>query len=185
MVRVLLDVDGVVADYANWYLQGVEYVTGRRYRPKDVRCWDFSKALGLTPGEAAAVDRYNASRPLVLIDPYPGALDAVKQLAAVADVVFVTSPSWTHRDWVYSREMWLRDRFLDIPTVHTNHKAVVSGDLMIDDRLENIVKWLEFNPGGHGILWAQPWNDGSYPDVVVRTDSWPEVISYVATRGLQ
>lgn len=45
--KVLCDVDGVLADFTQGFLDNIEAVTGISFRPEQVVEWDFSKVLRL------------------------------------------------------------------------------------------------------------------------------------------
>ena len=174
MTRVLVDCDGVVADYTKTYVAVASRVLGQPIAVEDVTTWEFRDCLGLSAFQERRIELHLA-RDLDLPE-FPGAVDALREFRHAFDVVFVTSPHPRIPHWTHERARWLEARFPGAPVIHTSHKAFVGGDVLIDDRPENIRHWLEANPEGLGILWARPYNadgaGGASP--VVRTNDWGE-----------
>lgn len=184
MTRVLLDCDGVLADFIGAALTIVAEVTGRTCAREDVDRFDFAAALKLTPDEKRAVyapisDREGWWSRLPVM---PGARDGVDRLRAVADVYVVTSPWNSCRTWHHEREAWLRHYF-DLPAKHlivTAAKHVCAGDVFVDDRTDTLIEWNAANPLGLAVQWQTPHNrlDG-WPGV--GTSSWDELIEFAGT----
>ncbi len=165
-MRILTDVDGVLCQFVPAYLSIVNHVLKRTHTEDDVTEWAIERSLGLTEEETATVESYIRARGFASqLQPYPGAQDAVMRLRAAGhSVYFVTTPfrgsRGQHLSWVDDREHWLIDHFGAVPgdIVHTSAKHLVSGDVFIDDRLENVISWQAANPDGMGLLWYQPYN---------------------------
>lgn len=75
------------------------------------------------------------------------------------EVFFVTSPILTMRSWVHTRTQWLKRHFdaLEQDMVFTKSKHVVCGDVLVDDKPENVLEWAKT---GHGVayLLLKPYN---------------------------
>jgi 5'(3')-deoxyribonucleotidase len=171
-MRVLLDVDGVIADSSGAFLQGLYYTSGIAATPGDLTDWDFQVALGITPEQERLAWDYVA-QDLAAIPDLPRAVEAVNRIAAVHQVVFVTAPQLDIPGWVPAREAWLGKRFGAMPVIHTHHKQLIPGDWFIDDRLTNVRHWAAANLGGHAILWAAPYNRApSSAPWITRTADW-------------
>jgi 5'(3')-deoxyribonucleotidase len=182
MARILLDVDGVVADYVARYLQVVQHVTGRCFAEQDVTQWNIAAALGLTDQEESRVHEITA-RPGFCSDlvPYPGARAAVQQLARQHTIVWLTTPSESSPTWRQDRRLWLVRHFgkLGDTVVQTHQKQTVAGDLLVDDRVDNCIRWARVHPSGRAVLWTRPWNAAAQPPGVWRASNW-NVIERIA-----
>ena len=151
---VLLDVDGVLADFAGELLRWA----GPQFTRDQPTEWDLTKALGIEARQTL-FDEY-ASEPgfcesLPLID---GAQEFVESLRRVAHIVIVTSPYSAARLWTFERLRWL-DKHFGISkhdVIFAKRKYLVRGDIMIDDAPHNIDQFVFV--GGRGILVSQPWN---------------------------
>lgn len=181
-VRLLLDVDGVLADYTQTYLAAV-VAAGVRFIPSQwvPSQWDLSKELKLTAAENARVDALmNMPGVAQRIAPLPGAIDAVKRMAKKAEVYFVTAPIPTSPTWVYDRAQWLLKHFgeeLGSRIVSTVHKGVVSGTFLVDDKIENCREWEEENPMGIVLRWCPA---GMAPaSGMINVNDWSVVARFV------
>jgi 5'(3')-deoxyribonucleotidase len=157
---VLLDVDGVLADFVAGYLQLVCDVTGLRFQHENVTEFRIGRALGLTADDDRAVANGITQGWCAGLDPIPGAVDGYKKLSAIADVYIVTSPWNKCPTWTYEREQWLAKHF-GIPharVLHGSAKHLVRGDVLVDDKTETCVKWRDEHPDKTVVLWESPWN---------------------------
>lgn len=197
--RVLLDVDGVLADFVGAWLSIVNSVTGQQFTKEDVDDWSILESFekrGVKDiarikkicNAATGMEGFCAD--LAVLD---GAQEAVRQLQSMADVFIVTSP-WHSKQWTYERDQWVKNHFgiKRDHVVHTSAKYLISGDFLVDDKIENILGdtvkgtpgWLEENPTGCGIVWEMPYNRGTpIPSGVMRTNNWDKVIEAVSWYG--
>jgi 5'(3')-deoxyribonucleotidase len=159
--RILLDVDGVLADFVSSYLELVYQETGNRHTHEQVTQFDMKRALGLTDIDAAHVAAQIQREGFCsAIEPLPGAVDAVRRLQAISDVYIITSPWNSCPTWTHEREKWLANHFA-IPHAHVLHgsaKHLVVGDVLVDDRWDTCVKWRDEHPSKTVVMWESPWN---------------------------
>lgn len=196
---LLLDVDGVLADFPALYRELARTVVDRALPPYELQTqWRMHDALGLSERETKRVDaRLLESGVAQTIRPYPGVIDNVKALMQEADVVFVTSPIEISPTWCYDRTCWLVRHFgmyAGERVVHTYEKQYVSGNLFIDDKPSNIAKWLKHwavRGGTVGVsrialLWDWPFNSEENDPSTAgmrRSHDWDEVMSIVRNIG--
>lgn len=149
MMRILLDCDGVLADFGGGLL---DILGGRPL------VYDFISEL---PAALAADVRKRCNDPGFwrTLEPIEGAIEGVATLREFAEVYVVSSPWSTCVGWHYARLKWLeaafgfgRESFVATPS-----KFLVFGDVLVEDRPETLVQWLEQNPG-RGILFDQAYN---------------------------
>jgi len=142
---VLVDVDGVVADFTGRMLDVVLEETGRRHEVEDVDQWSIQLALGL-PDEhwRNVVRRIEEPGFASNLRPYPGAVEAVRDIADRHHVFFVTSPWWSSTTWMHDRTDWLVKFFGKTQgrkVVHTSAKQLVVGDVMVEDKAATLAAW--------------------------------------------
>lgn len=171
--RVLLDVDGVLADFVTPALEVMKNVTGKPL-PEDVlEDWDIFRSVDKSL-QSHIYDEFKKEGWCYALKPYPGAIKGVSRLREIADVYFVTSPMHGPH-WAYERTKWLIDLF-NAKTGHvisTNAKYVCRGNVLIDDKTSHIVKWGEHHPDALRILWKQPYNEKDTPrGPVIHTNDW-------------
>lgn len=166
-MRILIDCDGVLCDFVGRVIAGIHQHSHkhreRNVGPADVYQWDIWKALDVDLGTkrmviSEIICAEGFCRDLL---PYEGATQAVKQLAKDHDVYFCTSDWRTSPTWVYDRNEWLRNYFgftLGGKVVHTSHKHLVKGDVLIDDKPDNLTVWGTAHGTEGALLWQRPWN---------------------------
>jgi 5'(3')-deoxyribonucleotidase len=175
--RVLLDVDGVLADFLTPAYALLNYLGRTNHRPEDQTEWPmfdrFDKAH--EPAFIRACGEKGWCRNIPI---YAGAKEGYRALAFRADPYIVTAPMPTAH-WANERDEWLHEHF-GIPRsriVHTSAKFLVAGDVLIDDNPDNIASWAEHHLKGLPLLWHQPYNDSAR--VGHRTRSWAEVMTHL------
>jgi 5'(3')-deoxyribonucleotidase len=178
MVRVLLDVDGVIADFTGAYLTAVEKALGRTYTPADVRDWDIGDALGLSTEDRDLVhevlDQPGVGQGL---KPLPGAVAGVKEVMKLAEVYFVTSPLASSPTWIYDRAIWIEKHFgkeYRDNIISAKKKAPIFGNLFVDDKPQNVDEWSKAWPMCNALLWDIPANR-SAKGTYLRVGDWQTV----------
>lgn len=157
--RFLCDVDDVLASYVQGFTAAV-IATGVRSilmdHPYDD--WDLSKSLKLTDEEETKVySLINSPGFASMLMPCAGAVDGLKAVMKVADVLFVTSPLKSSPTWAYDRRRWLEKYFGEEQgrkIISTSEKYAVDGDFLLDDKPEHCIEWQAEHPAGTALLWA-------------------------------
>lgn len=181
MKSVLLDVDGVVADFVDPVLDLINEVGGYDYSPSDITQWDIRAALELDNYEwAEVVNLIQTDGFADRLKLYHGAKDGIAMLKADGhEIDFVTSDWRGSKSWVYDRNHWLVKHFGSVGknVTHTSRKHKVSGDILVEDKWQNALAWSEANPEGRAVIWDRPWNREFHegPHGIVRVSSWGEI----------
>jgi 5'(3')-deoxyribonucleotidase len=167
MMTILLDVDGVLADFVAAYLGLLKDTLGIDATPDQVTAWDIGEALGLTREQSSQVKRAIGTSPQLArsLPIYPGAIEGVERLKQLGEIYIVTSPWNSNPTWTHDREEWLYRNF-GIPynrVIHTSAKYLVRGDVFIDDKASAVAKWRDAHPSGLPVLWSNLHN---------RTELW-------------
>jgi 5'(3')-deoxyribonucleotidase len=177
---VLLDVDGVVADFTGAIKKIIKEMSGLDY---EITSW-----LKLDQIPCSKVDRANIAFQIGLaargLEVLPGAQEGVKALKAAGhDVHFVTS-RWNSLPWVYDRCQWMaKHGFVTDPhreITFTAAKWRVHGHVLVDDKPRNVEEWQRAWPFGHGLIWDQPWNKSAEG---VRITDWENLLSFTKWTG--
>lgn len=183
---ILLDCDGVLADFISTALQVVYEETGHERSSEEIKGWDVFESLGYPELWDEFMKR--AARPgfCAGISPYSDAPKGVKNLRKRFDVRIVTAPLDVF-PWMPERARWLEEHF-DIPKKHVifaHEKHLVSGAVFVDDKPEHVESWSVAHPLGIPVIWDQPYNRKSLRDSpVLRTNDWDE-LSFVLKRELE
>lgn len=85
--------------------------------------------------------------------------------------------------WMYERSLWLDRQFAATPrsVVFTHNKAHIWGDLILDDKADNVDEWADTHPDGIALLWDAPYNRTWTPKTqnAHRVDNWASVLSAI------
>lgn len=179
--RVLLDVDGVLADFLTPFLYHINYHGGTSHELANMTKWDMYDSFSVPAEVRRLVDsKINEPGFARSLEVLPGSQDGVRALKEIADVYIVTSP-WSSPTWFHDRRLWLKDWF-GIGGDHlisTKAKHVCAGDALIDDKTSTLERWGQCHPRGLPIRWPGPNNlwDQDYDGVTVQ--SWPEAVQLI------
>ena len=87
-----------------------------------------------------------------LMEPMPGAVDAVHKLAAKYDVYILSTAPWKNPSAWADKVAWVTKYFDDVfhkRLILSHHKDLLKGDYLIDDRFKNGAdtfegEWIQF-----------------------------------------
>lgn len=176
MKRVILDVDGVSANFVQATLDSLVGLGGPRMGHDDIATWDIFGSM--PPGwNDRLLREWHKPGWCRGIPLYEGSLDGIGALREVAPVVFATTAMPGAPHWMWERDQWLRAHLgaSDNDIVFVADKRVVSGTVFVDDKAANVRAWHREHPGGVAVLWNRPYNrveGADLPGAVIRTSSW-------------
>ncbi|MXQ87056.1 hypothetical protein E5288_WYG007697 [Bos mutus] len=187
-VRVLVDMDGVLADFEAGLLRGfLQRFPGEPHVPLEERRGFFANEQyrALRPDLADKVASvYEAPGFFLDLEPIPGALEAMREMNDMQDTqVFIcTSPLMKYDHCVQEKYHWvekhLGPQFVE-RIILTSDKTVISGDLLIDDK--EVIQGHEETPSWEHILFTCCHNQHlALPPPRRRlrswSDNWREII---------
>jgi len=182
----LLDVDGVLADFIEHYLEIVNECFDTEHAASAITSYDVDECLGLSEDERHTVNReilnLDFARNLSVL---PGAVAGFRKLATVCTPVFCTSVLKSNYTWTYDRSAWLDEHLGDgwgREVIYTKLKHLSRGRMFVDDMPYHVEKWMKWNPEGIGVLWKQPYNKNHCPEGAVLTNDW-DVLKGLMTDG--
>lgn len=173
---LLLDVDGILANFIDPALEEVAALTGLRHHHDEVTQWDIMECLGIPDDVAeAAYARMKREGFCASLPVYPGAQEGVEMLRSVCNLYIVTSPlGGAH--WAHEREMWLWEHFR-IPgktVISTSAKYKCVGDVFVDDKSSNLEKWSAKHPRDCAVRWSVRSNSQDIWNGI-QTNNWAEL----------
>lgn len=194
---ILFDADGVLLDFMTPALRVAEEVIFRvtgamtTIKPEDLDSWDLFDTIG-RKYESTCYVEYKKKGFCESIQPYPGAVEGLREARTMADIVIVTS-ALDSETWDFERKASLHRHF-GIPkndVIFSHRKSLVVGRMLIDDRPSHARSWAkEHYARGIGVLWDQPYNRlEAIGENVLRCGTWDgpggllDVIEHVAQGG--
>lgn len=191
--EILLDIDGVAANFIAGCLPYIKDLTGRDHHHDDVDQFMIEKALGLDDGQTQALYARVASEGWCRALPaYEEAKGGVAELRTFADVIPVTSHFFSGKNWVYERDEWIVEHLGIAKTdiVHTHRKFQIDGDMLIDDKTAHLINWKKRHPRGCAVRlhrrynaheeWRMPAGTTEYPntDYGVVAHDWAHLVRF-------
>lgn len=158
-MRIVLDVDGVLADFVGGALRIVNSLTPyNTFARHHVTEWEIESLL---PEQARWAFRAQLNRPGFAAGLRPLGSEVLYARALQAwghDVVIATSPLETSPTWVAERNEWVGWHLGGVEIYHTHDKTGVRGDIFVDDKPEHVRAWQAANPKGMAYLFDAPYN---------------------------
>lgn len=151
---MLLDVDGVIADFVGTTFRQFGLLTGAMLPDAVCTSWDVLGLPEIAPHRDLVRAWWTSENWCLRMDEYTDAIAPVCHLLGIADVEFVTTP-FPSKFWHSERDEWLRRRFgRSVGVTFTHRKDRIVGDFLVDDKPKTIDEWKH----GTGVLWRRPWN---------------------------
>lgn len=159
MKRILLDCDGILADFYNPYLKFINNHLGSNYCQNDISTWEALDCLNLQHLSEIVKCHVKSEGFCLNIPPYEESIEGFNKLKEICHVVIVTSPT-TSKFWFYERLQWLEKYFNIDPhdVIFAKQKHLICGDMLIDDYVKNCIDWIKEHPTKKVAIWDRPWN---------------------------
>jgi len=175
-MRILLDMDGVVADFLGLLLKQYNHLTGENVKRQDIRHVRVGKSVKDPMTIRKLIESTGFIRNL---DPLPGAIDGVNSLVKGGhDVVFVSNGTNCETSGHEKRD-WLKYHFNKtwdiVPLVLTYHKYLVRGDCLVDDNPKHL---RNLDKSTTPLLWNHPYN-ANVQDYI-RIYDWSNLLDWVS-----
>lgn len=172
-MRLGIDLDGVVADFTGGWIRYYNDHFGTSLTTDLVTSWDAIPQLThfTDMGEfwswSSDLDGSSIFRHL---DPFPGAIDAVRRLAREHSIVVITTkPTFAHADTAD----WLAEHRFPFDELHlTEDKQFVEADAYLDDGPHVLDALVAHRPSALVCRYIRPWNQ-PVPGTIDVSD-WPE-----------
>lgn len=180
---ILLDVDGVIGDFVGMICPILNRRFANHRTEADFTHWDLRETL--SPAESKYLNEALQQEGIATVMQwYPGAKEFVEELKSIGTVLALTAPYQSSKTWPYERQQWLRREFgLPMLSVPGEHKYLVGGDFLIEDKLITVQQWQDANIRGQAFLLDRPWNttclDEEDEAAYFRKHSYETLVSHI------
>ena len=179
MKTVMIDVDLTLVDTLSPWLRWFKARTGVELNPSTYNIQNQMKEHMFNEDPMMYWREKDIYEGLM---PYGLSTHTVRKLVDEGfKVIFVTWSPFAEQ--ITPKESWLTKHFgNEIPVIHTHHKELIDGDIMIDDNIEMISKFLSRDPQQRVALkyetsLNQSWY-APYPQKCLNMQSWTSIREY-------
>jgi 5'-nucleotidase len=164
--RILVDMDGVLADVYTRFAELYEEETGLRKKPEEL--------IGIKEGEAyPEVLRWVHTPGFFKSLPVMPDSQRVMKLLNEAYEIIIVSMATEFPDSLTDKQLWLNEHFPFISwrqVVFCGNKSLIPADYMIDDHFKNLD-----NFNGKAIMYIQPHNINNQDHLYSTVSSWADI----------
>lgn len=161
MMRIILDCDGVLADWTGHILSildcGVTIDDCTEFSLRNVLRNLRGREIARKADAIASRPDFTSRQPML-----PWATELLDLCMGLGDVMVLTSP-WAADGWYDGRVKWLRGMGLHQDNMMAGRlKAWVGADLFVDDKPQNVIDWATDPrrlPTDRAVLLAWPYNE--------------------------
>lgn len=185
-MRVLIDVDGVVADLMGGFEHFIQMEHGLELRPREITTFHIARS----PAHATLDAKLDLDRQLADFLALPNCYDHVDVIEGAAEAIdtflengfemaFITATLKESPESYAPKFRWLTKNFFGIPVIScpSEQKCWFQADYGIDDRYDTCQRWLK--SGVTPLLFRQPWNEAPF---TARRFNWSEITDELCSR---
>lgn len=172
MARVLIDMDGVLANTSEPWYQAIREEYQVEVDREKIRSWNLHVELNLPETIYRILERPGFFENLPLM---PGAVEVVPILWKQYDCYIVSAASYTH-DNATQKWRWLQKHFPFISkdkVIFAKDKSVIQAGYMIDDGPHNLKSFR-----GESICFDHPYNQDLDFPISKRVSNWYEIADF-------
>ena len=185
-MKILVDMDGIVTDTLSTWLERIYFHTGVRATPADITKWNLNENPPLDQVNPKQLfDILNEKEFNLSIPQMPDACHYLEQLhKAGHDISIVTARFGTN--CMPETLIWLKEMMpwfnVEKKTWFVYDKHRITGDVLIDDKAETLIKYREVHPEAKLITIDYPYNKHAPADthrVHKNGYEWEQIESYI------
>ena len=178
--RILIDMDDVISCYLEDIVKEYNRIYGTNHSIEEITSWEIPSSF-----EHGLFSVHKKSDILTTITPKVDSIEYINKWIDEGYDVFIVSDCCNCANSYGEKLKWLETH---IPKFDLSHfipckeKYVISGDVLIDDNLDNLEKWSLHNPYGMDLLMTAQHNKGIQDER--RINSFEEANDLIKTMQL-
>lgn len=156
--RILIDMDDCITACLRAVVKAYNEKNGTNFKPASCDAWDLTKVFGCDISDLFSIFRTPGF--FENLEPHKGAIGALRDMIASThyDLYIVTATSDENSVEIAEKQRWLSKylpEFNQKRLIACQEKEIIRGDVIIDDKVENLDKCAPFM---HCILMDSPTN---------------------------
>lgn len=187
-MRILVDLDCIVADFFSEIWKRLSAITGNEYSTDQVKNWSLGSNFKEEGRDMVKLidSIYEAPGFFEALQPIPGAIESLRLLKEYGHEVIIVSAPCTPLS-AAEKLQWCKDWLPFIgkkDVVITGAKHIFKADVLIDDSPFNIVKFKAENPSAIALSIAYNHNDipeydGRYGSFIEPEAAWLSMVAHI------
>lgn len=188
-MRILLDMDGITADFFGPLLEEYHRRTGECVPISQITEWDMGKNVSHPDTIFQIFHEHGFFENL---PPVSGAIEAIKRFLDLGhEVVIVSAPCTPHSAAEKIRWCAKHLPFMDPKNLilcHHKYKYTISGDVIVDDNAETASKYVQKNQNSVALTLAYPYNKVHPDPYTLRAEGsqeecWKQIAEAIETHA--
>lgn len=174
-MKIGIDIDGVISDFVSSFRKTIKDKYGVEFGYEDIQQHDLYKILGLDEDETKKRIFETFDHDLGF---QPGAIKGIKEIFRTHEIIIITARPIEKKqitlDWLKLHDIpYHKILFLDEGEKNTVRE--LGFDVVIDDNLTEIIKWIGKVP--LVLVYNQPWNKSlNIKNHFERVYSWENIL---------
>lgn len=177
-MRILIDLDSTIADTLPHWIERINKIGGIAATVDDVVKWDIADCHPISQVDKKFIFRILQDRKWLLsMPPIPGAIEAVERLNKQHEIFVVTARHGSVS--IPASQEWIKTHlpFLDhkLQVVYLYHKHILVGDVLIDDKGDNLKLFTDTHSKSIAMGLAYKHNLAYASDRISLHNSWADI----------
>lgn len=153
-IRVIWDVDCIIADMIPAICQSIYKRYDKKYTPQQIDQWDLKVVTGIP-----TVQQIFDKQMILNMNPVQGSTTYLPNIWKNTYSILAT---YAVNDTYNQKSAWIKKHLpfvnIDNELVFIKKKYLLDGDIFIDDKAQSVIKWLQRHPNGIGFMLDYAYN---------------------------
>ncbi|MDA3855870.1 MAG: hypothetical protein PF569_06410 [Candidatus Woesearchaeota archaeon] len=160
MLTIMYDMDGVVANLHKAWLEAYNVEFNDNVQPSDILSWDIKDYIK-SEAKTTIMKYINQEGFYSNVEPNMDFIDEAREFIYLGHNIGICTSCNNNPVMISEKVKWLKKNmpFLNRNNItFMNNKGLVRADILVDDRVKNIVDFLTSNPNARATIVRCPHN---------------------------